>query len=246
MTVRKDPMQSTLRDWQYWRRPLILWVMISLVASVAGPFGTLGAMGLGGRLMYWAGVVAGAILLSLWAFCVARGRPVWQVMLVWALFCLSMATLVHLLNGAVFADWKGGALWGYLLGIVALITATVHGLNALIGGRSEGTVDAPDLRFQRRLPLAVRGALQRVEAQDHYLNVVTDRGSALILMRLSDALEELAAEPGLQVHRSHWVATRAVVAHQRTKGRDILVMSCGANVPVSRSFRPAAQTAGLF
>jgi DNA-binding LytR/AlgR family response regulator len=64
-------------------------------------------------------------------------------------------------------------------------------------------------------------------------------------MRLGDAMQELAGQ-GLQVHRSHWVAPEAVRRHRRDKGRDLLVMTDGAEVPVSRSFRAAAQDAGLI
>jgi DNA-binding LytR/AlgR family response regulator len=65
-------------------------------------------------------------------------------------------------------------------------------------------------------------------------------------MRLSDAAEELREAAGISVHRSHWVALPAVRAHRREKGRDLLLMSDGAEVPVSRSNRTRAQEAGLF
>lgn len=85
----------------------------------------------------------------------------------------------------------------------------------------------------------------RIEAQDHYLNVVTARGSTLILMRLGDAMAELVGQ-GLQVHRSHWIATAAVAKHRRIGARDVLIMADGVEVPVSRSFRAAAQEADLL
>jgi len=104
----------------------------------------------------------------------------------------------------------------------------------------------PETLFQRRLPLEKRGCLIRLEAQDHYLNVVTKAGSALLLMRLQDAVEALAGLQGLQVHRSHWVALSAVAAHRRDKGRDFLVLTNGDEVPISRSFRPDVKAAGLI
>lgn len=85
----------------------------------------------------------------------------------------------------------------------------------------------------------------RIEAQDHYLNVVTQKGSALILMRMGDAMAELKGR-GLQVHRSHWVSEGHVTAHRRDKGRDVLVMTDDAEVPVSRSFRAKARERALF
>lgn len=50
----------------------------------------------------------------------------------------------------------------------------------------------------------------------------------------------------MQVHRSHWIAQKAVTKPRREKGRDMLVMSDGAAVPVSRSYRAAAQQAGFL
>ena len=42
--------------------------------------------------------------------------------------------------------------------------------------------------------------------EDHYVRVFTDAGESLILLRLSDAMAEVRDVPGLQIHRSHWVA----------------------------------------
>jgi hypothetical protein len=86
-----------------------------------------------------------------------------------------------------------------------------------------------------------RGALLAIKAEGHYLQVYTDAGSDLILYRLSDALLELGAEDGAQVHRSWWVASRAL-APQRY--RDKLVLTNGVDVPVSRSFLVAARQRG--
>lgn len=86
-----------------------------------------------------------------------------------------------------------------------------------------------------------RGALLAVKAEGHYLQVYTDAGSDLILYRLSDALLELAGEDGAQVHRSWWVAARALAPQRH---RDRLVLTNGVEVPVSRSFRMAARSRG--
>jgi len=44
-------------------------------------------------------------------------------------------------------------------------------------------------------------------AEDHYLRVITDKGSALILMKFEDALAALNGYPGIQTHRSWWLAS---------------------------------------
>ena len=241
-------MQSTLREKHRWLVPLSVWCLLSVVASVAGPFGTLNILGPLARGLYWAGVVGVSIGLSMLAIFMAGGRRGWGVAAVWGGFVALSGTLLHMLNSWIFQAWGGLMDWAYLMGIVGLITAAVHFLIWLARQRAQA-VEPPSASaatFQRRLPLDLRAPLVRIESQDHYLNVVTQKGSVLILMRLGDAIEELTAQDGLQVHRSHWVALEAVEAHRRLKGRDLLVLRDGDQIPVSRTFRAAAQAAGLF
>ncbi|WP_235559357.1 LytTR family DNA-binding domain-containing protein [Brevundimonas sp. Leaf168] len=75
-----------------------------------------------------------------------------------------------------------------------------------------------------------------MQAEDHYLRIHTDRGSDLILMRLSDAVEELEGLEGAQTHRSWWVAREAVRAVERGDGRATLTLDGGLSAPVSRRY----------
>lgn len=72
-------------------------------------------------------------------------------------------------------------------------------------------------------------------AQDHYVEVVTDHGSHLILMRFSDALNELTNFEGIQIHRAHWVALNAVKKSLRKDDKLIIETIDGKRFPVSRS-----------
>ena len=239
-------MQFALREITRHRVPLLIWLVVTVVAAVAGPFGTLDAMGIGGRALYWGGVAGGSILLSFAARWLARDMGRWGKVAMDAGFVLVVSSLAHLLNSLVFEGWGSWAEWAYLTGTVGLVSVAVHLIFwAVLPAVEEGALRPEGDAFLRRLPIEFRGPLVRIEAQDHYLNVVTVRWSTLILMRLGDAMGELDGL-GLQVHRSHWVAARAVAKHRRTGGRDLLVMADGVDVPVSRSFRAAAQEAGLF
>ena len=73
-------------------------------------------------------------------------------------------------------------------------------------------------------------------SEDHYLRVYTDNGSALILMRLSDAIAELGGESGAQTHRSWWVAREAVAKAARSDGKAVLTLVDGTEAPVSRTY----------
>ena len=92
----------------------------------------------------------------------------------------------------------------------------------------------PEGRLMARLAPPLRGRLLCLEMEDHYVRVHTDRGSALVLMRLGDAVAETAPVRGSQVHRSWWVANDAVEGFQRTGRTARLLLSNGAAVPVSQ------------
>ncbi|HWF77076.1 MAG TPA: LytTR family DNA-binding domain-containing protein [Caulobacteraceae bacterium] len=107
--------------------------------------------------------------------------------------------------------------------------------------------DAPAPKFLTRLPARLAGAdLYAVEAEDHYLRLHTSQGQDLILMRLSDAIEELEGLEGAQTHRSWWVARAAVAGAERLDGRAVLTLKDGAEVPVSRGFAKTLRSAGWF
>lgn len=87
--------------------------------------------------------------------------------------------------------------------------------------------------FVKRLPPEAAGDVISVSAQDHYVMVVTAEGAGLVLMRFSDALQELAEFDGLQVHRSHWVARAHLEGLSRVGGRPHVQLSDGRVLPVA-------------
>jgi DNA-binding LytR/AlgR family response regulator len=98
--------------------------------------------------------------------------------------------------------------------------------------------------MQRLPPHLAAARLIALEAEDHYLRVHTDAGSALILMRLSDAVQETGGEDGARCHRSWWVARHAVRSARRHGSVMRLHLDGGLEVPVSRSYLPALRSAG--
>jgi DNA-binding LytR/AlgR family response regulator len=95
--------------------------------------------------------------------------------------------------------------------------------------------------FLGRLPPAIGRDIIALETEDHYLRVHALGGSALILMRMADAIALLDPRLGAQVHRRWWVA-QAAVAGVRTEGQKLSL--CLVNetlVPVGRTFSAAAR-----
>ncbi|KMS56459.1 hisitidine kinase [Novosphingobium barchaimii LL02] len=101
------------------------------------------------------------------------------------------------------------------------------------------------LPFMSKVPISLQGEVIALAAEQHYLRVYTSLGEALILYRLSDAMRELGAR-GMQVHRSYWVSSGAVVKVLRSSASQILLLYNGLEVPVSRSFRKIVEQASYL
>jgi hypothetical protein len=111
------------------------------------------------------------------------------------------------------------------------------------GPAADEALSAP-APFLARLPAHLRDGLIALEMEDHYVRAHCRGGSALILMRLRDAVTELAGIEGMQVHRSWWVARAAVVKAERD-GRNLsLLLVQGLQVPVARTNIPALREQG--
>jgi DNA-binding LytR/AlgR family response regulator len=122
--------------------------------------------------------------------------------------------------------------------IIALAVLTRHLLTPVRAPKAVEGVAPSEIR-SRLTPRLARARLLAVQSEDHYLRVRTDAGSALILMRLADALAALEDADGFRVHRSWWVARTAVHTVRWKAGRGEFTLSDGAVVPVSRTYTGA-------
>jgi DNA-binding LytR/AlgR family response regulator len=85
------------------------------------------------------------------------------------------------------------------------------------------------------LPPELGSAIIALEMEDHYVRVHTMLGSALVLMRMRDAVALLGELEGMQVHRSWWVA-RGAVEDVLREGRNVrLKLARGVEAPVARA-----------
>lgn len=87
--------------------------------------------------------------------------------------------------------------------------------------------------FFQRFDPPLKGAVLAVQAQEHYVRVVTAEGAVTTLYRFGDALRELEGLSGLQVHRSFWVADAGVAALKSGKRGLKIILRNGEQVPVS-------------
>lgn len=119
------------------------------------------------------------------------------------------------------------------------------GLPALVPlAETLGVVPAAISPFFARLPARIGKDLLCLQMEDHYVRAFTTRGSEMILMRMADAVRELENEDGLHVHRSFWVARRAITGWTRDGKNLSLHLSNSKNVPVARDRQSHVKAAG--
>jgi hypothetical protein len=94
-------------------------------------------------------------------------------------------------------------------------------------------VPQPAPAFLERFEPPVKGQVFVVQAQEHYVRVVTAEGAGTTLYRFGDALRELEGLTGLQVHRSFWVADAGVAGLKQDRRGLRIVLRNGEQVPVS-------------
>lgn len=239
-------------------RGLAIAVSAGLVLALTGAFGTVEAP-LWLRLVYWIPIMlVGAAWGHVCSLMIDRWmdldeRPWLAVAALSASISGPVTLLVWAATGLIF-EQRLYALEALPLsfGPVLTITVAMSAINVFLGKAEPvqthaSPVGSAPARFPERLPMKLRGAaIRAVQAEDHYLRIHTDRGSDLILMRLSDALEELEGLEGSQTHRSWWVAKDAVRDVARGDGRATLTLEGGMSVPVSRRYARALREAGWY
>lgn len=238
---------------------LVVWVVLTIVLTVSGPFGTYERMDAATRLFDFA-ITSGIVLI----IGVSTRALLQQGML--SLRFIPAVVIASILTSVILAVPVRQLFWR-IAGVRAPVDIPawhVAGIIAFSGFGSaairwaiarETTYPARDHappaepadagprtpRLLDRLPEDIRGPLVRVSGQNHYVEVTTDNGSARVLLRLSDALAEIDSTAGAQVHRSHWVAASAVARRERDGARQVLVLRDGSRVPIGKSYLDNAE-----
>ena len=268
--ANSTPMQSTLRQLRENLGGPLFWMVLGaaiLLTSMAGPYYTLERFNFPERVVYWGSTLTlSAILMTF--FSIHAHRIAVNHALHWSLVAtfagiagvLPVVATIYLAEGLA-TGFAPGWLMSYrpatLISHVALSAIAVTLIvNALIEFRERGRADAlpgpvakeqsraftPSL-LQSKLPHNLGCDIISVRAQDHYVEVTTSKGSAMVLMRLGDAIADLEPHNGLQVHRSWWINLAHVVQTRRSpRGLELTLVS-DQTVPVGRSFRKAYQEA---
>lgn len=262
-TLRR--LQAVLYSPRFWA----VMLMAALVLGIAGPFDTLHSMALMPRLAYWLAIALSTFLAGYAAIGVMihyvlgdiGTRPV-RLVIAGLAAGVPVTAIVRLFNHLLFAEPLGtpADILGFYINcsLISAAVSLIFGLAEISPGgkRTEAAPVAepqPATAGERgvrpaildRLPANLRGKLLYMSMQDHYVDVHTDKGNTLVLMRLADAIAETRGVDGIQVHRSHWVSRAAIAAAERRDGKLFLTTTDGAALPVSRSYMAAVREAGL-
>ncbi|WP_299351706.1 LytTR family DNA-binding domain-containing protein [uncultured Shimia sp.] len=238
---------------------LTIWAVATIVAIVAGPFGTFTALGSGARVAYWGSISITSIALGY--SCVAFVNVLWQNKpsrqrelggTVLAVFVITAD--VWLISNSTL--WGPGNAVGYfeMLGYVTLVTIAATLTKYLAVSALPGWASTPpqtaDLgskpRLLRRVPEAQDDVILHLSVQDHFVEITTSSGTHSLRMRFKEALEELDNVAGFRVHRSHWVAKESIAGIERDQSRHFLLLRNGMRIPVSRNYKPALEQAGIL
>jgi DNA-binding LytR/AlgR family response regulator len=258
-------MQFTQRERPFrgrWR-PFLAAIPVGLLLGFAGPFGSYPAFPTATRYAFWLGLTVAGVAAAVAAEAVlpvtrlrAAAIRIGAVALVSALpMTFVVAWTMSLVQpGRFFTPLQLPALFAAVAAVQLLVvyatTATAPTVDDVgAPGRApavpvqgnEATPAAFPSALLSRLPPEIGSDIIALETEDHYLRVHAVGGSALILMRMADAVALLDPRLGAQVHRRWWVA-HAAVAGVRTEGQKLsLCLIDKTLVPVGRTFVAAAR-----
>lgn len=216
------------------------------------------------RIVYWSGLIAlgafsaifiGPLVFERW---LVKSHPAVQIAVASLLISLPVTIGIIILEAASDGTWTQPLWWALQYLYVAVVSAILTTGGWVLDRLQEAKTGSPVVAsaasqagaqagpaFADRLPVKFRSeTVYAVSAEDHYLRVHTSAGETMVLMRLADAVRELASLEGLQTHRSWWVAKQGLADATRGDGKATLTLKSGAEAPVSRTYLKAVKEAG--
>ncbi|MEO9825640.1 MAG: LytTR family DNA-binding domain-containing protein [Paracoccaceae bacterium] len=234
------------------------WVLLTVLFTALAPSASEG-LSLGARLLFWA-VHVGVPLVLLQASQMGVARFAshlsdWiSVTVSGFVGALAFVPVAWGLDGLFPEDDDGPRNWlGELVSEtlstvvpVMLVWVALNASRLLRITEAAPAISTPnpeDPTFWAKTPHAIGRDLVSLSAELHYLRVRTRKGDALILYPFGKAVEELAALPGQQVHRSHWVAFAHIKDIERRGDGATVHLTSETSLPVSRKYRKALNEA---
>jgi len=250
-------MNRRLRDWQgefgdlrWWAQALTFAAVSGVALGVLGPFGSFLNGNIVLRIFSWAGnLLAGTVILGVIVPAVTQLALRLKLP---RLLGVAVGVLVATAPAAIFSDLYGHWLWPYAIdrvrpedwfGQALIIEVAMLVLWGLVMLAREALQPLPQPPQAEPHVTDMVSPVLCLQMEDHYVRIHRASGSRLELMTMAEAIARHGAG-GLRVHRSWWVADRAV-AVAVLEGRNWrLRLSNGLNVPVARASVADARARG--
>jgi hypothetical protein len=228
-------------------------IALGAFLGFSGPFGSFRSLAHPERYVFWFGCVATGYALAIATLQILRpaaafGRlpKVAAIVLVGLISALPMMFVVAWALEAVLPgrSTPPGRLVSLYFSVAAvqLVVAGIAVWPFLADRPAPPAEDLDTDQFFARVPDRLGRDLLALEAQDHYLLVHTRRGSALIYMRLNEAVQILPQQLGFQAHRRWWVARKEVAGLRREGHQTLIELTGGMTVPVGRTYLAAVRS----
>jgi LytTr DNA-binding domain len=258
---RADGRDRSAMNWAWWKNirddwgvDLAIGAGCALFMALLGPFGSYFNGPLWQRVAFqlacfWPGILIFGALIRVILRWRLKPTTTW----------LAIGAMIIAVNGPflIWVSWLGQAMWPIFkilrpfdLYLQNLVTSApvVIGFTFLIRARLHKRALAREAEAEPPSAFGLLGAAPSailcLQMEDHYVRVHTAAGSRLVLATLAQAIAALAGADGLQVHRSWWVARKAVV-RAIADGRNLrLQLVNGATAPVSRAAVAAVRAKG--
>lgn len=236
-----------------------------VLTAFAGPYYTLERFTFPQRLVYWGTThVISAVLmsfLSIYAGVLGRSWHWLPVALAAGLVgVLPVVGTIYLAEGVALGFAPGWSddmpFWRLVASVAPPLLAVTLLIDLLFELRRRDAARAAPLegaqesavqeaqppiprltQLQSKLPHHLGHEIVTVQARDHYVEITTPEGSAMILMRLADAVVDLEPLDGMQVHRSWWINLHHISQIASGANGPEVTMSTGQRIAVGRSFR---------
>ncbi len=260
--MNKTAVQLALREWKAeFSRPAtwIVLVAVGLILSVVGAFDTDQVLRPVPRALYWVGVVSATYALGSFLSLTIRHaldnqpRPLRLAAMALASGCVLTLCILGI-NTALFGWFfrSSAELYSFVATVFGVVLIVVIVFDWVLTQAEQNQTEQslpPEPKspaILTRLPLDKRGQLISLTALDHYVEVTTDKGTELVLMRLGDAVGETPPIVGVQIHRSHWVALDQITKVEKQSNKTTLITSDKRELPISRSGLPRLKEHGVL